>query len=248
MSGIMAGGVAAEAQKLAPSALVQLYSLDTREMGGDFVLFWTPSVIHEDGATPRRVRFQGIDYEPYPIEAEGFEWRGKGPAPRPRIRVSNIGNIAGSLIVGYNDLVGAKLIRLRTHARFLDGEPEGDWGSYYEPDVWYVERKTSHSPQAIEWELAPLTDQQGRRLPGRQCIRDVCTHIYREWKPATGTFDYTGVTCPYVGGQGWTEDGIPTSLDRDRCGQRLTDCKLRGDASGWAELPSWSFPGLARVR
>jgi lambda family phage minor tail protein L len=239
--------VAAEVQRLSTDALVHLYTLDATGIGIDLVLRWTPSVI--DGSTvPRALSFDGIQYTPYPIEAEGFEWRGKGPAPRPRVRVSNIGNVAGSLIVGYDDLVGAKVTRLRTFARFLDGFPNADPTSFIEPDVWFIERKVTHNPVQIEWELSSILDQQGRRLPGRQCMREVCTRAYRVWNPATLAFDYTGVTCPYVGTSYWTEDGVPTDAPNDRCGQRLTDCKLRGDVSGWTSLPTWAFPGLARVR
>lgn len=247
MSGSLPAGPASEVQKLAMDAVVHLYTLDTSPIGGNFVLRWTPSVRIDYPNAPTRVSFNGIEYEPYPIEAEGFEWRGKGPAPRPRIRVSNIDNIAGSLIVGYSDLVGASLTRLRTFARFLDGGPNADGNAFIEPDIWYVERKVTHNPQMIEWELSSVLDQQGKMLPGRQCLRDACTQVYREWNPATGTFDYTGVTCPYTGGAFFTEDGIPTSPDRDRCGRRLQDCKLRGDAVGWAWLYTWAFPGLARV-
>jgi lambda family phage minor tail protein L len=245
MSGQMSGQVAAEVQKLATDALVHLYTLDTTPIGGTLILRWTPSLRSRDPDNPVRISFQGNEYNAYPIAAEGFEWRGKGPAPRPRITVSNIGNAAGAIIVGYNDLVGAKITRLRTFAMFLDGEPGADPTSYIEPDVWFVERKVSHSPLSIEWELSNILDQQGKRLPGRQCLRDICTQVYRNWNPATNSFDYTGVTCPYVDARYYTEDGLPTIPSLDKCGKGLDDCKQRFPTGA---LPTWAFPGLARVR
>jgi lambda family phage minor tail protein L len=249
MSGTLPAAVAVETQKLSsPDALIHLYHLDTTVIGGTLELFWTPSVDASNPAAPVRIAFGGQEYTPYPIEAEGFEWRGKGPAPRPRIRVSNIENIAGSLVVVSGDLVGAKITRTRTYAKFLDGMPSADPNAYIEPDIWYVERKVQHNPTIIEWELSSILDQQGRYLPSRQLLRDVCTQVYREWNNATGAFSYEGVTCPYVGTSYWSEDDLPTDATRDRCGKRLTSCKLRADASGWSALPTWGFPGLGRAR
>lgn len=247
MSGSLPPGPASEVQKLAPDAMIELYNLDTTFNGGDLSLFWTPSVKISYPAPPLRIAFGGQQYEPYPIEADGFEWRGKGPAPRPRIRVSNIDNIAGSLVISYGDLVGAKITRTRTFARFLDGWPNADPSSFIEPDVWYIERKTAHNQLMLEWELSSILDQQGRMLPNRQCMRDTCTHSYREWNETTGAFDYTGISCPYTAGAFFTEDGAPTDASRDKCGKRLQDCKQRGDVMGWVNLPTWAFPGLARV-
>lgn len=238
---------ASEVQKLAPDALVSLYCLDTTVIGGGVVLYWTPSVKINYPNAPTKISFGGHEYTPYPIEAEGFEWRGKGPAPRPRIRVSNIDNIAGSLVVTAGDMVGAKITRIRTFAKFLDGWPNADPNSYIGPDIWYIERKVTHNPLMIEWELSSILDQQGRMLPGRTCMRDVCTQTYREWDPKTGSFDYTGVSCPYTADAYFTEDGKPTTPERDACGRRLSDCQLRANAAGWQWLYTWAFPGMGRI-
>jgi phage-related protein len=32
-------------------------------------------------------------------------------------------------------------------------------------------------------------DVEGRQLPGRQILRDVCTHTYRRWNSVLATFD-----------------------------------------------------------
>ena len=45
-----------------------------------------------------RVRFQGQEFQPLPIEAEGFAWTGRGAPPRPRLRVANIGGAIGGAL------------------------------------------------------------------------------------------------------------------------------------------------------
>lgn len=64
--------------------------------------------------------FDSLLYRRYPIQASGFDKIGNGSIPRPKLTISNIGGIIGSLTREYNDLVGAKLTRTRTFARYLD--------------------------------------------------------------------------------------------------------------------------------
>lgn len=66
------------------------------------------------------VTFDSIKYNRYPIQANGFDKTGNGSIPRPKLTVGNIGGIIGALAKDYNDLVGAKLTRTRTFARYLD--------------------------------------------------------------------------------------------------------------------------------
>lgn len=66
------------------------------------------------------VTFDSIKYSRYPIHASGFDKTGNGSIPRPKLTVGNIGGIIGALAKDYNDLVGAKLTRTRTFARYLD--------------------------------------------------------------------------------------------------------------------------------
>jgi lambda family phage minor tail protein L len=190
-----------------------------------------------------RVRFQGEDYQPLPIEAEGFAWTGRGAPPRPRLRVANIGGVLGGLLGPGGDLLGATLTRLRTFRRFLDGEPDADPTAHFEPDIWRLERKTRQDAVLVEWELASVLEQEGRRLPGRQMLRDLCSHSYRRW---TGSgFDYAAASCPYSGAACFTEAGVPTGSSGDRCGKRLGDCQLRFGVG--AVLPTRAFPGLGRI-
>ena len=69
------------------------------------------------------------------------------------------------------------------------------------------------------------------RAPKRQCIQNICQWVYRSTE------------CGYTGTNYWTaNDEAVTSASSDRCGKRLSSCKLRFGAT--AELPYGSFPGI----
>src|SRR5260363_94792 len=121
-----------EVQKLSPSALVELFELDLRLWGGEILRFHAGV-----NALGRDVVWQGQPYVRLPIEAEGFERRGQGALPRPRVRVANIGGLLGAEARAFEDFVGCRLIRKRTFARFLDavnfpeGNPEADPNQHF---------------------------------------------------------------------------------------------------------------------
>ena len=70
--------------------------------------------------------WQGNTYDKFPIAAEGFEYSGRGTLPRPTITVSNVLGTITALMstvnatTPFNDLQGAKFVRIRTLSRFLD--------------------------------------------------------------------------------------------------------------------------------
>lgn len=228
------------AQKLDADAIVDLYTLDTSTIGGTLVLRWVAGTL---GSNP--VYYQGNAYTSAPVQADGFEWNGRGALPQPRIRVGNVFGSVTSLLITYNDLVGATVTRLRTFAKHLDGQPEADSGAHWPPEVYRVERKSGHNKMVVEWELSASIDQEGKMLPGRQCIRDTCTWVYRTW---TGSaFDYTNATCPYTGTSYFKPDGtVAGSAAEDQCGRRLSDCKSRFGAT--SPLPFGGFPGMLKFK
>jgi lambda family phage minor tail protein L len=206
-----------EIQKLSPSALIELFVLDARNVGGDVHYFHAGT-----NALQNNVIWQGQTYIRYPVVAEGFEMRSSGSAPRPTLRASNIGGALGLEIRKYDDLLGSKVIRKRTFARYLDaanfpeGNPEADPNVAFNEELYYVDRKTAENPTMIEWELTSLLDLAGVSLPRRQIIANICPWKYRG--PECG---YTGVA---VGDIHDTPSG-DTALDQ--CGKRLASCKLR---------------------
>lgn len=237
--------IAIDVQEPAPGEFVILFELDTSLIiSGGATYYFTQSRYESTS-----VQYNSQTYFPFDVEADGFEFRGKGQLPRPTIKLGLIGETGApytlrGLIRQYGDLVGSKLTRRRTFRKYLDGQSDPDTVAQFPPDIYKVERKAYQDKAFIEWELSSYLDNEGKKLPGRQILRDSCTHRYRTWVSGT-TFDYTYATCPYNGASYFNKDGDSTTAENDRCGYRLSDCKLRFPN---APLPTRAFPGVARVR
>ncbi|MBS7812344.1 phage minor tail protein L [Roseococcus pinisoli] len=232
----------ATAQLLDADAIVTMYRLDAREISGDpnALLCFTPMPLGSGNLV-----YQGYSYQPVPIVASGFEWSGKGPLPRPTLRVSNVGGFMVGDIVAYDDLVGASVTRIRTFVKYLDGQPDADQFAHWPVEVFHIERKSKLDQNELEVELSVAFDQQGSYLPGRQMFASACTHIYRGF--INGGFTYAKVTCPYTGGAYFKLNGDATGDPaQDKCGHRLSDCKKRFGENG--QLPMRAFPGMVLGR
>lgn len=230
--------IARSSQLLEQDAIVVMFQLDTSQYGGELMLF-APAPV--DG---QPVRFGGDTYLPLPVKADGFEWNGKGTLPRPTLTVTAMDLAFLSLVLSADDLVGAPIRRLRTYRKHLDDGANPDPAALFPVDYYVIERKTSQNRKHIQFELSVQMDQEGRKIPARQVLRDTCTHRYRWWD---GTqYRYEGVTCPYTGSGEWKVDGSKALPGGDRCGKRLTDCRLRFGKNG--ELPFYGFPGVGRFR
>lgn len=228
----------ADVQRLEPGAIVELYELDTTVIGGADIFRFTPHGPNELG---NDIVFAGQTYVRFPIEASGFERSGQGQLPRPTIRAANVTGLMGAIALSLGDLVGAKLTRTRTFARYLDavnfgaGNPQADPTQYLDREIWYVDRKSAENKVLIEWELAAAFDLSGIKLPRRQIVQNVCT-----WK-------YRSAECGYTGGPVADITDQPTSDPaKDQCGKRLASCKLR--FGQYAPLPFGGFPGAGLIR
>jgi lambda family phage minor tail protein L len=220
--------IQAELQKLAPNALIELYILDTNVIGfGTTDYFFAGT-----DANRMPIVFQGITYEPWPLEATGFEFTGQGTIPFPQLSVSNIGGIISATALQLNDLVGAKVTRIRTFAQFLDNQPTADPTQQLVPDIYYVNRKVSENATQVVFELAPSFDVTALQCPSRQILQNSCPWVYKgaqcTWVPQPGLyFDATDKSQALIGG--------------DQCGKRLSSCKARFGSN--ALLPFGGFPG-----
>lgn len=179
----------AELTKLAPSAIVELFVLDATDLGGDVLRFHAGT-----NGLSQNVVWQGDTYVRFPIQVTGFEITGQGQLPRPKMQISNVLSAITTVILQYNDLLGAKVTRKRTMVKFLDAVnfPGGvnaneDPTAEFENDVYYIDRKSSEDKDLVEFELASLVDLVGIALPRRQVIQNVCIWRYR------------GTECGYTG-------------------------------------------------
>ena len=134
-----------------------------------------------------------------------------------------------------NDLGGAKVSRIRTLKKFLDGESGADPHARFPTEVWYVDRKASENRNVVVFELASEFDLPNTLVPRRQLIGNVCQWAYRSSE------------CSYTGSNYWkADDTTASSLAEDKCGKRVSSCKLRFGANG--ELPFGSFPTAGRTQ
>lgn len=233
-----------EAQKLAPDALVELYSLDTTMLTNIYGQPGQGDVLNFCSGTLNQapVRFNGVSYQPMPIEGTGFEWNGQGKLPMPKLKIASLSGLAAGLTYQYSDLLGAQVTRLRTFARFLDGQPDADPTAVFEPDIFRIDRKSAQNKAYVEFELAAIFDQQGVRLPKRQALRDACSYTYRVY--SQGQVHYG--TCPYAGFSAFDAFDNPVpDVTTDACSHRLSGCLLRYGPN--AALPFSGFPGIAQT-
>lgn len=107
--------LATDVQKLEPGAIVELFELDLTPFGGDLLRFHAGT-----NGLLANVTWNGNAYTAFPVAASGFEFTGQGQAPRPKLMVSNIAGAITALVLQYEDLVGAKVTRRRTLAKYLD--------------------------------------------------------------------------------------------------------------------------------
>lgn len=226
--------IQSEIQSLSPSALIELFVLDTTNLssGG------TVSYFHSGtNGLLQPIVWQGNTYLPLPIEAQGFNATGKGSPPRPTVRVANIQGIFSSLVDVNDGLIGSKITRKRTYAKFLDAvnfpggvNPTADPTQYLPDDPWIIERKNSEDKYMIEWELASPFDVSGVKLPYRQVIQNQCWWVYRSSE------------CGYVGTNYWDVNNNPVTVaSQDVCAKTLTACKLRFPQP--QNVPFGGFPG-----
>lgn len=211
--------IASEIQKLNPSAIIELFELDTTIYPGGSIFRFHAGV----NGNLMNLTWGGNEYVPMPIEADGFEWRGSGPLPRPRVRVANVTGLLGAAVREMSDLIGCKVTRRRTFAKYLDAvnfpggvNPTADPTAEFTRDVFFVNRKTSENKFMVEFELASLLDVQGIKLPRRVVVPNACP-----WK-------YRSAECGYTGGPVADKNDNPTTDPAlDQCGHRPGSCKMR---------------------
>lgn len=227
-----------ELVSLTPSALMEFYELNVRDLPGYSPLGFELHLPNTEQGIYRfyawglnelekTVIWQGHPYIPYPIAIQGFTLEGEKQAPRPTLTVSNLDSMIQDLIYKYEDIVGAKVVRKRTFAKFLDKEnfenninPTEDRTSQFPDTVYYVRKKQSENVENITFELAAAWDIEGLKLPRRVMISDVCS-----WK-------YRGKECGYGGDTYLDIQDNPCAAEEDYCAKRMSSCVKRfGDGN-----------------
>lgn len=233
----MTDAIFADIQTLEPGAWVELFELDASAIGADKLYFHGYTQIGP-------IYWQGQQYDPWPIQTQGFAIDPSQP-PTPTLTAGNINGRMTALCLAYQDMVGATLIRHRTLGKYLDaanfagGNPTADPTQEIGVDAWRLQRRSSEDNTQLQWELSSALDFNGRQLPARQIIANVCGWLARG--------GYRGKFCGYIGPAVAEVDDTPTDdPSRDVCGGRLSSCKLRQWPDG--VLNYGGFPAAALIK
>jgi len=230
----------ADLSAISPSAIIELFELhyDSTLHGSSDILRFHSGV---NEAIDGNITWNGNDYTRLPIKAEGFEYKNSGSLPRPTLSVANLDSAITALLIGVNlvtpgnDLVGAKVVRIRTLKKFIDGESAADPYATFPVEEWFIDRKANESREAVSFELASKFDLSNKQLPNRQVVANIC-----QWQ-------YRSSECGYTGSNYFDVNNDPVStLAQDACGKRLSSCKKRFGENG--ELPFGSFPGAGLLQ
>tara|TARA_R100001510_G_scaffold8565_1_gene6589 strand:- start:177 stop:752 length:576 start_codon:yes stop_codon:yes gene_type:complete len=183
-----------ELQSINPTSIIELFVIElnpTLHGSNTIYRFHSGANMNANG----QVIWAGNSYLRFPIECTGFEFGSRGTLPRPTITVSNILGTITAIIqdintttVG-NDLNGAKFIRIRTLARFLDAvnfenntNPFGtpDPSAEFPQEIFFLDRKVTENRNVVTWEAQSALDLINVKLPKRIATRDIF--------PAIGAF------------------------------------------------------------
>ena len=225
---------------LAPNTIIELFEvqLDNDLHGSTDTYRWHNGC---NANVSGNITFASQAYTRQPIEANGFQFSTSGTLPRPTLTISNLGGVMTTLLLLVNqtttgnDLCGAQLRRIRTLKKFLDGESDADPNARFPTEIWYIDRKASENRNVVAFELASEFDLPNTAIPKRQLVGNIC-----QWK-------YRSSECSYTGSNYFkADDTVASSLTQDKCGKRVSSCKLRFGAN--AELPFGSFPTAGRTQ
>lgn len=188
---------------LTPSALVTLFEIDASDLAFDSGFATQQQIdngelifrFHNNskiGAT--KIIWNGIEYIAAPIVADKFETSAKGTLPTPMLQLTvneeGIPALAAlkEKIRYLDDLVGAKVTRIRTFAKYLDAANfVGEVPIGFSPDptvelprdIYYIDRKSEENKYTISFELASIFDVQGIYLPKELVLQNRCRFSYR---------------------------------------------------------------------
>ncbi len=235
----------AEIANLTPSAMVTLFEIDISQLALDSNINLSTDAaeqgIQQGNIEEGVLRFhnnlkifnsyivwQGKTYYPAPITASGFETTTKGSLPQPMLTITanSENGIDQIALLKYEirkigDIVGSKVTRKRTFAKYLDlinfrnlSAPrssqipilpdgyEPDPYAYLPDDVFFIERKETENKSTLTYQLSSVLDMEGTKLPKRVLLADKCVWKYRgigcwyQHPESSELKNYTSTTTP----------------------------------------------------
>lgn len=223
-----------EITKLEQDVLLELFDIDMTTFGGEEYHF-----CNQTNELGQAVVWQGVPYQPYPIQADGFELKSEGASNRPNITLSNIYGLVTGVVENYQGGIGAKVTRRQVYAKHLDAVNFADGNPNADPNAqlvsrFVIERYSALTNQSATFELAVPSETDGAVLPKRIIVANTCNWAYR------------GDGCGYTGHAVADEYDQPTNdPKKDKCSKCLQGCRARFGAN--AVLPFGGFVGVDKL-
>jgi len=222
-----------------PGTPIDLFVIDLRPINAGEPLVRYCAGVNDVGGD---IVFNGNTYLRWPIQMEDMEVRADGSMSRPQLVVGNLGGVFSTLNLQYDDIIGAKITRIRTMRKYLDAVNfTGGVNADADPLEYVQQRFVVHQLRAQDavtctYELAAAHDLEGVTIPRRTVARNYCQWSYRD-----ANCGYSG---PDVADSFDRPVGDPDYDGTDQCSYRLAGCRLRFGDSG--PLPFGGFPSVAR--
>lgn len=173
------------------SALVELFELILDPSDNNPTLFFHPGVeenlstlkFHPHGEVNKNNNSEANEYTAIPMEMSGVESTSDGPGNRPTLTIANVTNLLRSSLddedFTFEDLVGTKLRRRRTFAKYLVGGDDANSPFEFPEATYIIDRISTRTNTLITFELAAPFDLEGVKLPGRFVVGKYCSWIYQ---------------------------------------------------------------------
>jgi lambda family phage minor tail protein L len=180
---------AEELLSLEPSQMVELFEIKTDEFDDTKPIYR----LHNGSIFNGTITWKGVNYEPIPLDLEGFESKSTGQLNRPKLRIQNKNYFVSDILRDSNELKTTVVIRRKTFVKFLDDSNfEGGvnpWGSFNRSEIltqrFIVGQKTQENKEVVEVELTTPLDMETQEVNGRRVFAKYCP------------FDYRGPGCDY---------------------------------------------------
>lgn len=180
--------------KLSSNAAIDLYTLDIGTVSSPIDWPGQINMVPANQSNGQIVSYANVisisdpdavvSFRPFHLSVSGFEISGSNKLPQPKVTFSNMAGDFTDLNIDYDDLVGFRLYRIRTYAKFLhsiNGVPQSGYNStaHFHPDLWYFNRKMEENNQFCVYELASVFDVEGIRFPKRRMYSNYCPFVYK---------------------------------------------------------------------
>lgn len=151
-------------QSTVESPYVELLKIDGAHINATLVFNFTSS-------SDSPINFGGVTYTPFPYKLSGAEVT-TGQAPRPTLTFSNVTKVVQPYMQSFQGMKGAKISRIRTLYKYIDGQPLADATQTLPIEVYYVNAMKRLDRSTIEFELVTELDLPHAKLPAAQALKD----------------------------------------------------------------------------